>query len=229
MTVHHAFEGALRVAAIRPRDHKACPLLAEVSPRVGLDLRVVDDLQRWVARHPAGLVVVAVTQPSDWITLQGLTDTGAAAMALLHNPHGVSYRRALRARAVAVAPLDAPRSQLAEIVRNALRGNALIPRAVLSDMSAADAACSLTEADVELLTQLARGHDTKSLAAAHRCSERTMYRRLQRVYSLLQVRGRAEATQLATSIGLTTAAMTRLAVSCQCGGVSVASQNTVGM
>jgi DNA-binding NarL/FixJ family response regulator len=185
---------------LRTRDRALYPALRGPFASAGLHLSVAGDASA-SDTAPAAVLHVVGSAP-DWRVLHDLVARNVTVVVLLRRPSVELYRRAFNEGAAAVAPAEAGPGFLAHVTRSALGGHAVVPVATLRQLHTADSARGLGDEDYALLLRLAGGANVAAIAAAEGCSERTLYRRLRRLYSTLQVRGRSEAVHVARSVGL---------------------------
>lgn len=202
MNTHLRLREARRRVALNERDRALADSLAPAFAHAGLNLVIVDDVADWDADHRGGAMVVTALDERGWARLADAVATTSIVMGLVRAPEPLLYRRALLAGARAVAPVDATPDYVARSVRSALSGHALIPLVALQELCRSEVATTLSSDELSLLRHLVEGLGTDEVAALHCCSERTIYRRLKRLYNTLQVNGRSEAVVVARRLNI---------------------------
>ena len=194
-----------RIVAVERRDQHLIPAYREAFSRFGLELRVVADLEEWMGAQSAPLLVLRVAETEDWGRLEQLARArGATVVALLSRNVPSFYRRALLTGASGIAAAtDAP-VHVARVLQAALADYALVPLTALRETNGNASKPVLSASNTALLRGLAQGKTADQLAAEQGCSERTIYRRIRRVCTSLQVRSRDEAVAMAQRLGLLT-------------------------
>jgi DNA-binding NarL/FixJ family response regulator len=163
------------------------------------------DILDW-SRRPGRLVVFLIlTREDDWGVLAALIKlrADAAVVAVIADPGLREVVRAVDAGAVGIMALDAEPAAVDETLRATLRGNSILPAAVLRSLvaGAAGAERPVTETEIRWLRELAAGTTVARLAEQADYSERMMFRLLAGVYTRLGAGNRTEALMHAREEG----------------------------
>lgn len=147
------------------------------------ELGSADALEPWRAQHPELVLIAALSAPD--------RDSVAAAVA---------------AAAAGVVPRDAEPDDVVRAAELALRGLATLPVQALRTLSrpgdGRKLAESLSAEDVRILRLLAEGATVAIVCRELAVAERTVYRRLERLYETLGVTSRVQALATAFRAGL---------------------------
>lgn len=163
------------------------------------------DLLEWSADDMPGLVVIGLTNDAQWRLLSDLGRKRPAlwSVALLEDTAAAS--RAVLDGAAAVLSRDVSPKQLREACRVVVRGQCVLPTAVVRDLlhrvARWDDQVRLTDDELAWLRDLAEGRTVAAVAGRSGYSERMMFRLLRDVYAKLNVASRTEALLLARERG----------------------------
>ena len=160
----------------------------------------------WACGAPGRALVITVGSAGDWRSAARAAAAGARVICLLSRPAPLLYVRAYRSGAAGARARGGAVDDIADFVTQALEGDIVVPLAALQLLAGGAGpghdADGLGATDRAVLQDLVNGATTAQMAASRGVSERTLYRRLGRLYERLQVRGRHEAVQLAVVLGL---------------------------
>lgn len=147
------------------------------------------------------MLLVIIGEASDWRLLEGLASRAphARRVAVLEQGRDEFYLRALQHGSDGVVAASDGGFVIRQAASLAADGQVVIPARVVHGLvrSSKEFRSLLTPDDWSLLAMLSSGMDAGDIGAATGCSERTVYRRLRRLYELMQVSSRQEALRLA--------------------------------
>jgi DNA-binding NarL/FixJ family response regulator len=196
--------GSVRVAIADPlplfRTGIAAALRVE-----GYPVSEPEDLLEWSAGGEPALVVIGLTTAVQWHLLSDLGRERPAVrtVALLNDEAAAS--RAVLSGAAAVLPRGVSAAHLRDACRAVLRGECMLPAAVVRDLlrrvARWDDEVRLADHELRWLRDLAQGHTVATVAAQAGYSERMMFRLLRDLYAKLGVANRTEAMLLAREHG----------------------------
>ena len=179
--------------AIAAADDDALRRIVATAESGGFRVVMNSSLERGAGRPT--LMLVAVRSTRDWEVLDRLVRAEQQVVVFLPNPDPEHIRRAWTSGAMGVLTDDTPPAQIVDALRAARKGHALVSVALLRRVLA-PSWTSLPASDRRLLEQLSTPLTVAEIAESEDCSERTLYRRIQRLYARLQVSGRREAVEL---------------------------------
>ncbi|WP_433202267.1 DNA-binding response regulator [Dactylosporangium sp. CS-047395] len=188
----------LRIAVSDPLPsfrHGVMTLLAAA----GFASEAPEDVLAWARVDEPRMVLFTVRAAADWTALAQMCNTSAAptVLALLEDASVPSYVRALAAGASGAVPRDAPLDALRSAFEAAVRGDTLLPTAVLRALARPDRLEPQPEAptvdEQQWLHHLAAGDSVARLAERAGYSERMMFRLLRDLYTKIGAANRTEA------------------------------------
>jgi DNA-binding NarL/FixJ family response regulator len=97
---------------------------------------------------------------------------------------------------------DAPREELLTCIRRVHSGETVIPPTLVTKLTASLTAEPVTDRELEVLAQLARGSSNKEISATLNISESTVKSHLRSIFTKLNVLSRTEAIATASRQGL---------------------------
>ena len=172
--VGEAENGAQAVACFR--EHR--PDVALVDLRMPV-MNGVEAIQQIVAQFPAALILALTTYDGD-----------------------ADIRRALDAGARGYLLKDMLVTDVLGAIRSVWHGERVIPLAVAARLAAHPDARTLTERELEVLQQVARGLSNKEIAQAIGRTDETVKIHLKSIFTKLSVDDRTEAVTVALARGL---------------------------
>jgi len=110
--------------------------------------------------------------------------------------------KAIKAGAKGYLLKDAPRDELLTCIRRVHSGETVIPPTLVSKLTASLTAEPVTDRELEVLAQLARGSSNKEISATLNISESTVKSHLRSIFTKLNVLSRTEAIATASRQGL---------------------------
>jgi DNA-binding NarL/FixJ family response regulator len=110
-------------------------------------------------------------------------------------------RRALKAGVVGYLLKDMIRTELLEAIRSVYAGNRYIPRKIASELAEHYAEDDLSEREIEVLREVARGTSNKIIASHLFISEATVKAHMQNILVKLGASDRTHAVSIATARG----------------------------
>ena len=110
-------------------------------------------------------------------------------------------RRALKAGVVGYILKDMIRTELLEAVRSVYAGNRFIPQKIAADLAEHYAEDDLSEREIEVLREVARGTSNKIIASHLFISEATVKAHMQNILVKLGASDRTHAVSIATARG----------------------------
>ena len=165
------------------------------------------------ARHgtkedPPQIVLLLNEASSSWSTIERVRaeSDGSTLIMVLTNPMPQDYLMAISSGVDGVIQIDAPLYHLLAVIDAAHRKAVLLPQEAVIDLCRRRmgwaASRALSEWELRVLARLAAGTTIVDLAREEAWSERTMRRRLERVYAMLDAKNRVEAIAHAAQLGL---------------------------
>jgi len=167
-----------------------------------------EDPVEWAARPGDRALLLTVDREPSWEVLSSVCRARASlvVVALLADPSCRRYRDALALGARSAVARKAEPVHVVEVLRAAVRSEAVLPVEVVGALVAGGSGGSLAsevlDEEAVWLQELACGVDVDELAWRHGFSRRTMYRRLGALYRRMGVSRRTEALVRATQLGL---------------------------
>jgi DNA-binding NarL/FixJ family response regulator len=110
--------------------------------------------------------------------------------------------KAIKAGAKGYLLKDAPREELLTCIRRVHSGETVIPPTLVTKLTASLTAEPVTDRELEVLAQLARGSSNKEISATLNISESTVKSHLRSIFTKLNVLSRTEAIATASRQGL---------------------------
>ena len=110
--------------------------------------------------------------------------------------------KAIKAGAKGYLLKDAPREELLTCIRRVHSGETVIPPTLVTKLTASLTAEPVTDRELEVLAQLARGGSNKEISAILNISESTVKSHLRSIFTKLNVLSRTEAIATASRQGL---------------------------
>ena len=110
--------------------------------------------------------------------------------------------KAIRAGAKGYLLKDAPREELLTCIRRVHSGETVIPPTLVTRLTASLTAEPVTDRELEVLAQLARGSSNKEISTILNISESTVKSHLRNIFTKLNVLSRTEAIATASRQGL---------------------------
>ena len=110
--------------------------------------------------------------------------------------------KAIKAGAKGYLLKDAPRDELLTCIRRVHSGETVIPPTLVTKLTASLTAEPVTDRELEVLAQLARGSSNKEISATLNISESTVKSHLRSIFTKLNVLSRTEAIATASRQGL---------------------------
>src|SRR4029077_4140334 len=110
--------------------------------------------------------------------------------------------KAIKAGAKGYLLKDAPREELLTCIRRVHSGETVIPPTLVTKLTASLTAEPVTDRELEVLAQLARGSSNKEISATLNISESTVKSHLRSIFTKLNVLRRTEAIATASRQGL---------------------------
>jgi len=110
--------------------------------------------------------------------------------------------KAIKAGAKGYLLKDAPRDELLTCIRRVHSGETVIPPTLVSKLTASLTAEPVTDRELEVLAQLARGSSNKEISTILNISESTVKSHLRNIFTKLNVLSRTEAIATASRQGL---------------------------
>ena len=110
--------------------------------------------------------------------------------------------KAIKASAKGYLLKDAPREELLTCIRRVHSGETVIPPTLVTKLTASLTAEPVTDRELEVLAQLARGGSNKEISAILNISESTVKSHLRSIFTKLNVLSRTEAIATASRQGL---------------------------
>ncbi|MGW5581063.1 DNA-binding response regulator [Micromonospora chokoriensis] len=194
-----------RVAVVDP-----LPLFREgvamVLSAAGHQVETPPDLVRWADQRTSALVLLTLTDDSDWRLLARLHDAHVKVpiMALIATDSIDDGVRAARAGARSVLPRGITGTALQRTISTTLDGHAVLPAEVAARLAAGtqvEQMQAVSQDRINWLRQLAAGVTVAQLADLVGYSERAMFRMLTALYRDIGARNRIEAIMLARDRG----------------------------
>src|SRR3954454_16159526 len=155
--------------------------IVEILRDAGFESETPDDLLAWVRQEQTTIVILTLQSEADWRVLDGLRRATAdlVLVALLEQMSVSDSVRALRAGAACVMARDTSPSAFRERFRAVVRGESVVPVAVLRELAAptgVPAAGAPSPVERDWLRRLAEGSTVGRLASEAGYSERMMFR-----------------------------------------------------
>jgi DNA-binding NarL/FixJ family response regulator len=110
--------------------------------------------------------------------------------------------KAIKAGAKGYLLKDAPREELLSCIRRVHSGETVIPPTLVTKLTASLTAEPVTDRELEVLAQLARGSSNKEISTTLNISESTVKSHLRNIFTKLNVLSRTEAIATASRQGL---------------------------
>ena len=110
--------------------------------------------------------------------------------------------KAIKAGAKGYLLKDAPREELLSCIRRVHSGETVIPPTLVTKLTASLSAEPVTDRELEVLAQLARGSSNKEISTILNISESTVKSHLRNIFTKLNVLSRTEAIATASRQGL---------------------------
>jgi DNA-binding NarL/FixJ family response regulator len=110
--------------------------------------------------------------------------------------------KAIKAGAKGYLLKDAPREELLTCIRRVHSGETVIPPTLVTKLTASLTAEPVTDRELEVLAQLARGSSNKEISTTLNISESTVKSHLRNIFTKLNVLSRTEAIATASRQGL---------------------------
>ena len=142
------------------------------------DLNGIDAIVTIRQEHPQARIIVLTTYEGDALA-----------------------RRALKAGVVGYILKDMIRTELLEAIRSVYAGNRYIPQKIASELAEHYAQDDLSEREIEVLREVARGTSNKMIASHLFISEATVKAHMQNILLKLGASDRTHAVSIATARG----------------------------
>jgi DNA-binding NarL/FixJ family response regulator len=175
----------------------------------GYTTRPVADPVQWLATTSGPRCLVVSEQPrSNLRALERAKDfcEDVGAVALTSDPTAAATIALLGHGADGIMPRRAPTESIVEAVSLVLRGSTILPpgvaRTLMTRVQPSETPASLPAPELELLQLIAEGATTSSISERLACSERTVFRRQQRLFRRLRVESRTAAVCVALQRGI---------------------------
>lgn len=182
--------------------------LARALAGTGYSLVEVAEPLPWLRQHHPATLLIGVETPGDFEVVVNLKaeDPDVVVVTLLGAVSVETVHASLRAGATGWIGIDARVEDVMLTLAAADENKAIIPtslaRTLLDERPAPNASAPITETELAWLRALAAGETVVELGNRLGYSEREMYRRLRRAYTVIGVGGKTEALMYLAKRGL---------------------------